>query len=53
MTNPIDDELAVRIMLAALFFDLDLDGRIEDGEAPNELTELPALPDPSPHRLAA
>ena len=55
MTSAIDDALAAKIMLAALFFDLDLDldGLIEDGEAPDELMEPRALPEPSPHRLAA
>jgi hypothetical protein len=53
MTSPIDDALAAKIILAALFFDLDLDGLIEDGEAPDELMELRALPEPSPDSLAA
>ena len=34
MTSPIDDALAATIMLAAPFFDLDPDGRIEDDETP-------------------
>ena len=44
MTSPIDDALAAKIRLAALFFDLDLDlvGRIGDGEPPDELKELRA-----------
>jgi hypothetical protein len=42
MTSPIDEALAAKIMLAGLFFDLELDGRIEDGEAPDELMELRA-----------
>ena len=48
-----DHALAAKIVLAALFFDLDLDGRVEDGEASDDLTELLALRDPPPHRLAA
>ena len=54
MTSPIDDGLAAKIMMAALFYDLDLDGRVEDGGAPDELVERPALPEPSsPYGLAA
>ena len=58
MTSPtarpgFDQALAARIMLAGLFFDLDLDDRVEDGEAPADLMELLAPREPSPHRLAA